>query len=227
MSYPGGKEGSGTYQNLINNIPPHQAFISGFLGNCAIMRLKKPAKRNIGIEINRKIIKRWVKPKGMLDYEIRRECFVNWIDSHYGTYWSNCEDAFFFLDPPYLNTRSRIKYESKFAISAHLHLLERILKFKAMVMLVGYPSKLYERMLGNWSTFTYENWTRGHSKVTEKAWCNYGIPPSELHDYQYLGKDYRDRERIKRKRSRNVRKILSLPELERAALFEELKLNQK
>ena len=33
--------------------------------------------------------------------------------------------------------------------------------------------------------------------MTEYLWCNYPAPMA-LHDYRYLGKDFRERERIKR-----------------------------
>ena len=42
-SYYGGKSGAGIYQQIINQIPPHEAFISGCLGYCGIMRHKRPA----------------------------------------------------------------------------------------------------------------------------------------------------------------------------------------
>lgn len=34
-TYFGGKGGSGVYQAIINQIPPHNSFVSGFLGHCA------------------------------------------------------------------------------------------------------------------------------------------------------------------------------------------------
>jgi hypothetical protein len=52
MSYPGGKNGSGVYQTLINLMPPHDVYIEPFLGGAAIMRLKRPARLNIGIDLD-------------------------------------------------------------------------------------------------------------------------------------------------------------------------------
>ena len=43
MSYPGGKNGAGVYQAIINQMPPHQTYIEGFLGSGAVLRMKKPA----------------------------------------------------------------------------------------------------------------------------------------------------------------------------------------
>jgi hypothetical protein len=43
MTYPGGKNGTGTFQKIINQMPPHDVYIEAFLGSGAVMRLKRPA----------------------------------------------------------------------------------------------------------------------------------------------------------------------------------------
>jgi hypothetical protein len=53
LTYPGGKNGAGVYQKIINQMPPHQVYIEPFLGGAAIMRLKRPAPLNIGIDRDR------------------------------------------------------------------------------------------------------------------------------------------------------------------------------
>jgi site-specific DNA-adenine methylase len=59
MSYPGGKNGAGVYQTLINHMPPHTTYIEPFLGSGAIMRLKRPARVNIGIDLDPEVIAQW------------------------------------------------------------------------------------------------------------------------------------------------------------------------
>ena len=44
--------------------------------------------------------------------------------------------------------------------------------------------------------------------------------PLELHDYRYLGKNFRERERIKRKKQRWMARLRTMPDLERYALME-------
>ena len=44
-------------------------------------------------------------------------------------------------------------------------------------------------------------------------------PPVELHDYRYLGNNFRERERIKKRSKRWVRRLKSMPVLEGQALL--------
>ena len=46
MTYPGGKNGAGEYQRIINHMPPHKTYIEAFLGSGAVMRHKRLAQRN-------------------------------------------------------------------------------------------------------------------------------------------------------------------------------------
>ena len=43
--------------------------------------------------------------------------------------------------------------------------------------------------------------------------------PFELHDYSYLGDNFRERERIKRKKDRWVLRLEQMPTLERFAIL--------
>jgi 16S rRNA G966 N2-methylase RsmD len=56
MSYPGGKNGAGVYQKIINLMPPHQSYYEPFLGGGAILLHKRPAGRNVGIDLNAQAI---------------------------------------------------------------------------------------------------------------------------------------------------------------------------
>lgn len=52
MSYPGGKAGAGTYQRIINQIPPHAVTIEPFAGDAAILRKLRPAGCRIAVELD-------------------------------------------------------------------------------------------------------------------------------------------------------------------------------
>jgi len=60
-TYPGGKGGSGVYQNIINLIPPHDVYIETHLGGGSILRHKRPAQINIGIDLDQNVIECWAR----------------------------------------------------------------------------------------------------------------------------------------------------------------------
>ena len=64
--------------------------------------------------------------------------------------------------------------------------------------------------------------TRGGIAI-ERLWMNYP-EPAELHDLRYLGSNFRERERIKRKKARWQAKLAKLDPLARAAIMECLRV---
>jgi DNA adenine methylase len=60
--------------------------------------------------------------------------------------------------------------------------------------------------------------TRSGRVATEHLWFNFPEPVA-LHDYRFLGQNFRERERIKRKKSRWVNRLKTMPTLERRALL--------
>ena len=73
-------------------------------------------------------------------------------------------------------------------------------------------------MLEDWHSISFEAMTRGGHTATEWLWFNFP-PPVELHDYRYLGVNFRERERIKRKKTRWVARLQRMPVLERQSLL--------
>lgn len=61
MSYPGGKSGAGVFQTLINEIPPHAVYVAAFAGHDAIARHKRPAERNILIDLDPEPLDWWAE----------------------------------------------------------------------------------------------------------------------------------------------------------------------
>ncbi len=86
-----------------------------------------------------------------------------------------------------------------------------------MVMISGRRHAIYDEMLKNWRRIDYMASTRG-GMAPESAWMNYD-EPTELHDYQYLGGDFRARELIKRKTKRWTDNLKAMPPLERQAII--------
>jgi DNA adenine methylase len=79
VAWPGGKDGAGVVQRLINQIPPHDVFISAFLGDCAILRKKLPAAHNIGIDLDRANVQRWLTTARVPDLALYCCCGIDWL----------------------------------------------------------------------------------------------------------------------------------------------------
>jgi len=225
--YPGGKAGAGVYQRIINLMPPHQVYIEAFLGGAAIMRHKRPARLNIGIDRDPHVIQtvKFLWPSifgdgGRAAFQFAEADALEYLAAYP---WTGQEMVY--CDPPYLmstrSTRRRI-YRHEMSEAEHRRLLEVLTTIKdhCMVMISGYWSKLYEAYLGRppWHTTSYQAMTRGGQLATESLWFNYS-KPATLHDYKHLGADFRARERIHRKITRWTARLRKLPVLERNAIL--------
>lgn len=216
--YPGGKNGSGTYQKIINLMPPHHTYVEAFLGGGAIMRAKRPAQVN---DADRAVVQRWRldPPAGVSHLSVLQADAVGWLDDQRADL---DQSALVYCDPPYLmSTRSsqRKFYEVEMAEEhEHKALLNVLLGLRCMVMLSGYWSELYAEMLAGWRVYTYKAMTRGGRLADEYVWMNFAAPVM-LHDYQYLGETYREREVIKRQKARWLARLQRMSPAKRAALL--------
>lgn len=60
-------------------------------------------------------------------------------------------DTLFFIDPPYVPaTRTKSGYRHEMSETDHRVMLERLRAVQGMVMLAGYPSRMYDQMLHDW-----------------------------------------------------------------------------
>ena len=57
MRYEGGK--GACYRQLINLMPPHRQYIETHLGGGAVMRHKRPATQQVGIDLDPAVINLW------------------------------------------------------------------------------------------------------------------------------------------------------------------------
>ena len=227
MNYKGSKNGSGVFQTIINQIPPHDGYIEGFVGSGAILRMKKPAIVNVAIDI-------YTSCTDQLRDAIPCTVVIN--DDVISTLRSavdrcGCpeENCFVYLDPPYLKLdidgnpvrkSQRDIYEHEFAtVEQHQTLLTLIKSLNCMVMISGYWSKLYAAELKDWRTLSYNAMTRAGRAAREWLWMNYPEPIA-LHDYSFLGQNRTDRQRIKRKIQRWEKRIENMPTLEKRVLLQ-------
>ena len=221
MTYPGGKNGAGVYQRIISLMPPHQTYIEPFLGGGAIMRLKRPAEKNIGLDLDLQAVSSFQASPAAQYSSVICGDGIRFLEEQ--GRW--CEkDTLIYMDPPYLmeTRRSGPIYRHEMTTEQHERLLWVALGLRCQVMISGYFSALYDRMLKGWARTSFQAMTRGGTLATEYLWCNFPIPPPRLHDYRYLGRDFRERERIKRKKLRWQNRLAKMGTLERYALLEAL-----
>ena len=225
-SYNGGKESDGTYQKIINLMPPHDIYIEAFLGNGAIFRNKKPAFiSSIGIDLDTSVIQKWSKLKSPGIATINTDAIL-WLEN-FTTMAAILKKigirVLIYIDPPYPKATRKNQqnlYAHEMDSPAHTQLLTVARSIDANIVISSYPNDLYNQVLKDWSTIEFTAMTRG-GIATEKVWYNYP-PPVELHDYRYIGNDYREREQIKGIITRNVAKFKRMPDLQRKAIISEL-----
>jgi len=219
--FVGGKGSEGVWQRIVSQMPPHRVYVEAFYGTGVIERNKRPADITFCIDADPRVIDAHVSSSntgnGGADRTFVLGDAISWL-KRFGQ-WQG--DELVYCDPPYLmNTRScqRQYYRHELPTCAHVELLRVIKRLPCYVMISGYWSKLYASELAGWRLVTIPTVVRSGERRTECLWCNFP-EPTVLHDYRWLGADFRERERIKKKTRRLVTKFGALPPLERAALF--------
>ncbi len=220
----GGKGGPGVAERIVSMMPPHDDYIEPFLGSGAVMRRKRPAAQGAGIETNPETVARWrtgkwTAPPG---HESHCACGVKFLQaaSRDGRRWPRV--TMIYIDPPYpLETRrSGHRYTHELTTAQHRRILAAVVKIRCMVIVSSYPGDLYDSALAGWRRVEYQTMTSGGPR-TEVLWANFP-EPHELHDYRFIGADFRERERIQRTRAAIMRRVARMGQHERAALLEAL-----
>lgn len=215
MGYLGSKAASGAYQAIIASMPPHDTYIETHLGSGAILKRKPPCKRSIGIDLNCHVVEQFAGTDGIELYCCDAVEFLRQFD------YKTAGRVLVYSDPPYLlETRtSRQRYEHEYTTDDHKSLLStlaEIAKEGVSVMLSGYPSALYDELLPDWRALEFQVMTRGGVR-TEKLWLSF--PASASHWSSFAGRNFTDRQRIKRKAQRWAENYQALSPSERLAVL--------
>jgi site-specific DNA-adenine methylase len=210
MGYFGSKATSGLCQAIIALMPPHDTYIETHLGGGAIMKRKPPALNNIGIDLDPRPLAAFE-----CDYPVQR---VNACAHRFLAECAYQGSELIYSDPPYLHrTRSSgRRYRFDYEEHDHIELLELLKTLPCNILLSGYPSALYEERLGGWRSLELQVMNQGGVR-TEKLWFNFTV--DRLHWARYAGKNFTDRQRIKRKASNWGRRYQALARAERLAVL--------
>ena len=209
-SYFGSKATSGLCQAIIALMPPHDTYIETHLGGGAIMQRKPPALRNIGIDRDARALKRL-----HCDYPVEK---AHGCAHRFPAEYPFTGRELLYCDPPYLlHTRtSGRRYRYDYEEQDHVDLLALLKAVPCPVILSGYPSALYDEQLADWRTLEVQVMNQAGVR-TEKLWFNF--TPDRLHWARYAGKNFTDRQRIKRKAESWASRYQAMPRAERLAVL--------
>lgn len=210
MRYDGGK---GTcYAQLINLMPPHEVYVETHLGGGAVMRNKKPASRQIGIERDAKVI---AATKDVFSgiCEVVHGDAIEWLQAE-----SLTPETLVYVDPPYHpDTRRRARvYRHDYDVGDHEKLLTVLKDLTCKVLISGYDNPLYANQLADWERHQFQMRTRTGMR-TETVWFNFKRPLVP-HDHRHLGGNFREREVIRRRQGRLRERLGKLSLAEKTAL---------
>ena len=174
------------------------------------MQRKPPALRNIAIDLD-------PKPLEVFECDYPVEKIHGCAHQFLSTYAYRGRELVY-CDPPYLHhTRSSTRrYRFDYEEQDHIELLEILKSLPCSVILSGYPSNIYDELLTDWGTLELQVMNRGGVR-TEKLWFNF--TPDRVHWCRYAGKNFTDRQRIKRKAESWGRRYQALPRAERLAVL--------
>ena len=213
MRYPGGK--FRCFQKLINLIPPHRVYIETHLGGGAVMRHKTSAEQNIGIDLDRSVIRTFAALKG--NYR-----FVAMAAEDFLASYEFRGDEFVYADPLYWPASRRSQrrlYRHTYTECEHERLLEILKSLPCAVMISGYYNPTYSSALLGWRKRTFTG-TSHTGRREEVVWMNY--EPALVHETTFLGETFRDRQTIKRKRLRWTARFSREPLEVRQAVLSDL-----
>ena len=185
-------------------------YIETHLGGGAIMKRKPAALRSIGIDLHRHAIDGF-----RCDHEVE---LVHGCCHRFLADFAFEGDELVYSDPPYLHSvrKSQRRYRYDYEEADHVALLELLKGLPCAAMVSGYPSALYDRMLADWHSVSLQVMNQA-GVVTEKVWCNFA--PGKPHWHTSAGKNFTDRQRIKRNAASWARRYRAMPPGERLAVL--------
>jgi hypothetical protein len=211
MKYPGGK--GACYQHLINLMPRHRTYIESHLGGGAVMRYKLPAERNIGIDVDHRVVDRW-QAEGSPAFDLIQDDAVRFLANHRFT-----GEELVYADPPYLASTRRggAIYRHEYDDQDHEKLLDLLKTLPCMVMVSGYANPMYDTRLAGWRKHSFKAISQVGLRE-ETVWMNFP-PPAVLHDARFMGASFRERQTIQRRTQTLHRRVASLAGNERTAFI--------
>lgn len=212
----GSKTNSGLWQAILALMPPHDTYIELFAGSGEILRRKPPCQYSYALDLD-PAAPIHSSPVTARVAVLKQDAF-RFLDGLVMKVAAG-QRTFVYVDPPYLHsTRGKKRYTFDLTTDQHVELLTRLRCLDAMVLVSGYPSDLYDHQLFSWSTREIQVMTRGGVR-TEKLWFNYSPALAGTYWASHAGRNFTDRQRIKRKVERWRTKFAGIGPDERVAIL--------
>ena len=222
MRYPGGKGGAGVFHKIIGLMPPHDTYIETHVGGGSILLNKAPAKYSIVIDADVDVARYW---QGIAESgEIAGLTAIHGDATRFLREYTFTGHELVYLDPPYVlsSRRGGAIYRHEMTDEQHAELVSLLSSIGSAFMLSGYRNAIYDDAADRhgWRRVDFTAMTR-RGPATESLWMNFA-PPAARHDYRFLGENFRERERIKRKQARWRARLEKMPPAEQRAMMEVL-----
>lgn len=207
MSYHGGK--GNCHARIIGAMPLHSVYIETHLGGGAVMRAKRPARRQIGIDADDRVIAAWRRQDAPCE-------LVHGDAVAFLSRYRFQGDELVYCDPPYPQEcrDGRNRYRHEYTEDDHAQLLDLLVSLNCFVLISGQPTMLYRERLAGWRSTAFTAAARRGMR-TEMLWANFA-EPQRLHEPLKAAGGFRDRERVKRRLATMQSKFERMTEVERA-----------
>lgn len=225
--YPGSKAAAGVAERIAGLLPSHPTYVEAFLGYGAVMRRKRRAAVNIGIDLDPAVIDHWnaAALAGNADAAGVQLICGNAVDRLPTLPAVRDPDAVVYIDAPYLldaRTSGRLLYGCEMTTpEAHTALIGVARALPCRVVVSHYPHHLYDSLLADWRHIDIPARTRGSTR-TERVWLNFP-EPTTFHDPFLANVGYRERERVKKRGNRWLARLDRLPPAERQYIIDQLR----
>lgn len=216
--YPGSKGNGILIPNILNLFPPHKVYWELCMGSGAVMKAKKPAAISIGVEINPEVAAFYAPamPAGSV---VVNGCSISLA----ACLQHVSPDHLIYADPPYPFSvrRSQVDiYANEWSDEDHRRFLGYLYRSRCNVVVSSYENELYDNHLPGWNKKRIGVCVHGSPRV-ECLYYNFSV--KALHQYDHVGDNKTDRQRIRRKIERWAARLRSLPAVERNAILAHFK----
>jgi len=206
ISYPGNKATSASGPKIAAIFPQHSFYWEFCLGSGGISRIKSPAPFSVGIEVNPDVIARFREHYSPEMLVINGDVF------HYAEQAAHFpQDHLIYSDPPYPHgTRSQLNLygQNEWSDDDHRKYLHQLRKATCSVVISSYPNPIYDEILHDWNTLTWTTSVHGR-RSTEIIYFNFDLP-AKRSDYKFIGANRSERQAIKRKANRWIKRLNEL-----------------